>query len=201
MPIELVQPSKSILPSYLEALNEGTFCNMALGAFADESIEEISRAPDQYLKRINDPSPRVVELPDGSAYTISDHVLFWLVDGERYLGSVSLRFAGDREVIEEFGGHIGVAIRPELLNKGYGVRAATLAWQLAGAYFKERGTNPIYVSCNPTNTPSKRLIEHNGGKLVKEKIDAFGTGPSLIYAIDLRALEQRGKNFKCDQGP
>ncbi len=194
MPIELVKPCKEFLPSYLEALSEGTHCNMALGAFADESVDEISRDPDEYLKRINDTSPRVVELPDGSSYTIADHALFWLVDGARYLGSVSLRFAGDKEVIEEFGGHIGVAIRPGLLNKGYGVKAATLAWQLAGAYFKERGINPIFVSCNPTNTASKRLIEHNGGKLVQEKSDAFGTGPSLVYVIDLCALEQQNKN-------
>jgi predicted acetyltransferase len=187
MSIELVKPCKSILPSYLEAVEEGVYCNMALGAFADESVEEISREPDEYLKRINDSSPRVVELPDGSEYTVFDHELYWLVDGERYLGSVSLRYAGDRELIEEFGGHIGVAIRPGLLNKGYGVRAAALAWQLAGAFFRERGINSIYVTCNPSNSASKRLIEHNGGKLVQEKKDAFGSGPSLIYVIDLNA--------------
>ncbi len=194
MPIELVKPCKDFLSSYLEALAEGTHCNMALGAFADETPEEISRDPDGYISKINDTSARVVELPDGSSYTVADHALFWLVDGARYLGSVSLRFAGDKEVIEEFGGHIGVAIRPGLLNKGYGVRAATLAWQLAGAYFKEIGINQIFVSCNPTNTASKKLIEHNGGKLVQEKTDAFGTGPSLIYAIDLCSLEQQNNN-------
>ncbi len=185
MSIELVKPCKSILPSYIEALEEGAYCNMALGAFADESVEEISREPDEYLKRINDSSPRVVELPDGSEFTVFDHELYWLVDGERYLGSVSLRYAGDKELIEEFGGHIGVAIRPGLLNKGYGVRAAALAWQLAASYFREQGINSIYVTCNPSNSASKRLIEHNGGKLVQEKNDAFGSGPSLIYVIDL----------------
>ena len=191
MPIELVKPCMAILPSYLEALDEGAYCNMALGAFADESMEEISNDPDEYIRRINDESPRRVALPDGSEYTVAEHALLWLVDGERYLGSVSLRFSGDREVIEEFGGHIGVAIRPGLLNRGYGVRAAALAWQLAGAYFLERGINPIFVSCNPNNSASKRLIEHNGGKLVKEKSDAFGTGPSLIFFIDLTAHEKQ----------
>jgi predicted acetyltransferase len=186
MPVKLVRPCKAILPSYLEAIDEGSFCNMALGAFGDESAEEISKDPDEYIRRISDESPRKVAMPDGSEFTVAEHSLLWLVDGERYLGSVSLRFSGDKEVIEEFGGHIGVAIRPALLNKGYGVKAASLAWQLAGAYFKERGINSIYVSCNPTNTASRRLIEHNGGKLVKEKPDAFGTGPSLIFAIDLK---------------
>ena len=187
MSIELVKPCLSILPSYLEALAEGAYCNMALGAFADESVEEISSNPDDYLKRINDSSPRVVELPDGSEFTVFDHELYWLVDGNRYIGSVSLRYAGDRELIEEFGGNIGVAIRPGLLNKGFGVRAAALAWRLAATFFKERGINSIFVTCNPTNSASKRLIEHNGGKLAQEKNDAFGSGPSLIYVIDLDA--------------
>ncbi|PZM84335.1 MAG: hypothetical protein DKT66_06780 [Candidatus Melainabacteria bacterium] len=186
MTIELVRPSRKVLPSYLEALNEGTFCNMALGNFADESPEEISKDPDDYINRISDESPRIVAMPDGSEFTVTEHSLLWLVDGERYLGSVSLRFSGDRDVIEEFGGNIGIAIRPALLNVGYGVKAAALAWRLAGPYFKERGINSIYISCNPTNFASRRLIEHNGGKLVKEKNDAFGTGPSLIFVIDLQ---------------
>lgn len=187
MPIELVRPSRNILPSYLEALGEGTICNMALGAFADETAEEISKAPDEYIKRINVESPRKVAMPDGSEFTVTEHALLWLVDGERYLGSVSLRFSGDREVIEEFGGHIGVAIRPALLNRGYGVKAAALAWQLAGGYFLERGISKILVTCNPTNSASRRLIVHNGGRLVRERANAFGTGPSLIFEIDLRA--------------
>lgn len=186
MPIELVRPSKAILPSYLEALSEGDFCNMALGAFADESPEAIASDPEEYIRKISDESPRKVMMPDGSEFTVEEHSLLWLVDGNRYLGSVSLRFSGDREVIEDFGGHIGVAIRPALLNIGYGVKAARLAWKLAGAYFKERGINAIYVSCNPENSASRRLIEHNGGKLIQEKSDAFGTGPSLIFVIDLQ---------------
>ena len=186
MPIELVKPSAKVLPSYLEALAEGDFCNMALGAFADESPEEISKNPEEYIRRVNDSSPRVVQLPDGSEYCVTDHELYWLVDGDRYLGSVSLRYAGDRELIEEFGGHVGIAIRPALLNKGYGVRASALALQLTAPLFKARGIESIFVTCNPNNSPSKRLIEHNGGKLAKEKSDAFGTGPSLIYVIDLK---------------
>ncbi len=194
MAIRLVKPCREFIASYLEGLAEGTFCNMALGSFADESAEEISQNPDQYLSKINDESPRIVAMPDGKEFTVTEHALLWLVDDERYLGSVSLRFAGDREVIEEFGGHVGVAIRPRLLNKGYGVRAASLAWQLAGAFFLERGIKSIYVSCNPENSPSKRLIEHNGGKLAKELKDAFGTGPSLIYVIDLsqKAVRDHG---------
>jgi predicted acetyltransferase len=186
MAIQLVKPQKIFLPSYLEALQEGTFCNMALGAFADESAEEISNNPDEYIRRANDTAPRIVQLPDGSEYTVTDHELYWLTDGERYIGSVSLRYAGDKELIEEFGGHVGIAIRPGLLNRGYGVRASALALQLATTHFKRRGIDKIFVTCNPDNSPSKRLIEHSGGKLAKEKSDAFGTGPSLIYVINLQ---------------
>ncbi|HEY9756558.1 MAG TPA: GNAT family N-acetyltransferase [Oculatellaceae cyanobacterium] len=190
MAIVLSKPSLELLPSYLEALAEGSFCNMALGDFGDESVEKISEDPSGYIARITDPAPRKVKVPNGSVYELRNHELWWLHDGLRFLGTVSLRFAGDREVIEEYGGHVGLAIRPALLNKGYGVRAAQLAWKLVAETAISHGLRAILVTCNPDNAPSRRLIEHNGGKLVKRLEDALGTGPSLLYEIVLTPVTE-----------
>lgn len=187
MPIELIKPNTKVLPSYIDAIREAAFCNMALGSFADESPEEILQDPQRYINHILSMTPRVVIMLDGSQYSIYSHELFWLTDNDRFLGSVSLRYAGEEKVIEQFGGHIGIAIRPSLINRGYGVKAAALAWQLASEKFLERDITKIIVTCNPENAASRRLIEHNGGKLIEEREDAFGTGPSLIFEIDLTA--------------
>jgi predicted acetyltransferase len=187
--ITLIKPSASLLDSYLEALAEGSFCNMALGGFADDPRADIVRDPEQYLRKINDSSPRALDLPDGSRFTITDHELLWITDSKRFLGTVSLRYAGDRELLEDYGGHVGLAIRPSLLQKGYGVLAAQAAWQSAAARLASRGNlRAIRATCHPDNRPSKRLIEHMGGHLVGSQENAYGTGPNLIYEIELPAV-------------
>lgn len=41
MAIQLAKPCVELLPSYLESIQEGAFCNMALG-FGDDSFAKIS---------------------------------------------------------------------------------------------------------------------------------------------------------------
>jgi predicted acetyltransferase len=183
--ITLVEPCLALIPSYVEATREGVFCNMALGGFADEPAETIEKDPEAYLRSIIDTAPRVVKTNNGAEFIFTDHELLWITDGQRFIGTVSLRYAGDAAILDDYGGHIGLAIRPSLLNKGFGVKAAQEAWKLAGKLVREKGLSKIRVSCNPDNTPSKRLIEHNGGKLVRRDEDAHGTGPNLLYEIEL----------------
>lgn len=184
--ISLVKPSQELLPSYIEAIEEGTFCNMALGGFGDDPAATIRSDGQGYLNTITDRAPRVVRTKGGAEYPVQDHELFWITDGRRFIGTVSLRYAGDPEIIDNFGGHLGLAIRPALLNKGYGVKAAQQAWALAEMLIKEKGLTKVLVSCSPTNTASRRLIEHNGGKLLRRDEDAHGTGPNLLFEIDLQ---------------
>ena len=183
--ISLVKPSHKLLPSYIEAIEEGSFCNMALGCFADDSASTIRQDFDAYIRRITDPAPRAVKTKNGSEFSVTDHELLWITDGRRFIGTVSLRYSGDPEIIDDYGGHVGLAIRPSLLNKGFGVKAAQEAWKLAGKLVQDKGLTTIRVSCSPTNSASKRLIEHNGGKLIRRDEDVHGTGPNLLYEIAL----------------
>ena len=183
--ISLVHPTLKLLPSYLEAIEEGSFCNMALGGFADDPAKEIRQDEDAYIGKIKSRAPRMVKMQNGLEFSITDHELLWITDGHRFIGTVSLRYDGDPEIIDDYGGHIGLAIRPSLLNRGFGVKAAQQAWKLAGKLVQQKGLVKIRLSCSPTNTASKRLIEHNGGKLVRRDEDVHGTGPNLLYEIDL----------------
>jgi predicted acetyltransferase len=185
MQITLVTPNIELLPSYIEAIGEGKYCNMALGGFADDSAETITAAPDDYIRRITGTSKRTVRLPDGSEFTIHDHELFWITDGTRFMGTVSIRYAGDKELIELVAGHVGMAIRPSLLNQGYGVKAAREAWVLIKQKMQDKGVRHIIATCSPSNRASKRLIEHNGGRLIHECEDIHGMGANLTYQIDV----------------
>jgi predicted acetyltransferase len=184
--ISLVKPCQKLLQSYTEAIEEGSFCNMALGGFADDPVATIRQDGDAYIRKINDPAPRAVKTQNGSEFSLTDHELLWITDGRRFIGTVSLRYAGDSEILDEYGGHVGLAIRPALLNRGFGVKAAQQAWKLAGKLVSEKGLARIRVSCSPANTASKRLIEHNGGKLIRRDEDVHGTGPNLLYEIVLQ---------------
>ncbi|HEY9776175.1 MAG TPA: GNAT family N-acetyltransferase [Planktothrix sp.] len=185
MKISLVTPNSELLPSYIEAISEGKYCNMALGGFADDAVEAIERDRHGYLRKITNTCERKVRLPDGAEYTISDQELFWITDGTRFLGTVSIRYSGDAELIDLVAGHIGMAIRPSLLNQGYGVRAASEAWVQIKERMRDRGITHIIATCDPENRASKRLIEHNGGKLVQESKNLHGMGDNLTYRIEL----------------
>jgi predicted acetyltransferase len=158
---------------------------MALGGFADASKEVILADPEDYLRKITDTSERAVQMPDGSKFAISDHELFWITDGSRFIGTVSFRYAGDKELIELIGGHVGMAIRPSLLNRGYGVKAAEAAWHIVRQKMQERGIRSLIATCSPSNRSSKRLIEHNGGQLIDQSENIHGFGPNLTFQINL----------------
>jgi predicted acetyltransferase len=184
MAIHLVKPSIELLPSYLEAVQEGKYCNMALG-FGDDALSEIMKDKDAYVQKLNSPVPFKFKLPDGSEFEITDHELYWITDGKRFIGSVPLRFAGDADFIENFCGHTGMAIRPSLINRGYGVKALMHAFELGGGIAKAKGLDYILASCDKKNTASMRLIEHAGGKLFRSHDGFCGAEPNLIYQIFL----------------
>jgi predicted acetyltransferase len=82
----------------------------------------------------------------------------WVVEGEDYLGRVSLRHTLNDQLFT-WGGHIGYGVRPTA--RGRGVATAALAQMLGVA--AEMGIDPVLVTCDVDNEPSRRTIERNGG--------------------------------------
>jgi predicted acetyltransferase len=184
MTLKLVKPSAELLPSYIEALREGQFSAMQLG-FGKATAEEIEADPQGWLAKVNDPAPFTYTFKSGPSFNVTEHELLWITDGSRFLGTVALRYKGDHELINVYAGHVGMAIRPALLNQGYGPRAIRSAFNDLAVRARDHGLSYVYATCNPDNNASRRLIEHFGGVLEERAEDVFGTGPNLRYKISL----------------
>jgi predicted acetyltransferase len=86
----------------------------------------------------------------------------WLVDGQEYLGRLSIRHAlTDRLRIE--GGHIGYEIRPTQRRHGYATVMLGMGLPIANGL----GIDPALLTCDATNIASQRVIEANGGLLAE----------------------------------
>ena|SRR3989338_6936557 len=86
--------------------------------------------------------------------------VYWLADGKKFLGQTSMRHKLNKN-LRRHGGHIGYWIVPKQRGKGYGKLILKLALQKA----KRLGIKHVLISCDVKNTPSRRIIESNGGKL------------------------------------
>lgn len=85
----------------------------------------------------------------------------WFVDGPEYLGTVMIRHRLTPQLRAE-GGHIGYHVVPGHRRRGYATA------MLAGACDWCRrclDLTEVLLTCDDTNTASRRVIEANGGKL------------------------------------
>ncbi len=84
----------------------------------------------------------------------------WFVDGDEYLGRLSVRHALN-DWLRQVGGHIGYEVRPTARRQGHATRMLALALPVAASL----GIDPALVTCDVDNTASRRVIEANGGRL------------------------------------
>jgi predicted acetyltransferase len=82
----------------------------------------------------------------------------WWVDGDTYLGRVSIRHLLT-DHLRRFGGHIGYWIRPSARGQGHGSAAFWASFPVAVAL----GIDPALVTCDEDNLASRRIIERAGG--------------------------------------
>jgi len=84
----------------------------------------------------------------------------WLVEGDEYLGRLSIRHRLNRRLRFK-GGHIGYDVRPSRRRRGH----ATLMLRLSLPVAHQLGIDPALITCDDTNVASRRVIEANGGRL------------------------------------
>lgn len=82
----------------------------------------------------------------------------WWVDGDSYLGRVSIRHQLN-DHLRTLGGHIGYWIRPSARGLGHGSAAFRDSLPLAAAL----GIDPALLTCDEDNVASRRIIEGAGG--------------------------------------
>ena len=110
------------------------------------------------LKRLEDCASGV-NLPEGFVPSST----YWLIEDGEIVGVSNLRhYLNDR--IREYGGHIGLGIRPSCQGRGLGTRLLALTIEAA----RRRGIGEIHVHCNKDNPASAGMIVANGGMLDSE---------------------------------
>lgn len=148
--LTLVEPSMTYKKPCLDAVREfhaaGEYAIDAeqLGAKFEELIAHLVAAKDPG----NTPPG---ELP---------YEDFWLMDGEEWIGKLTLRTTINTKFLHA-GGHIGYEIRPSKRHRGYGTALLRLGLEKA----RERGLQRVLLTCDETNIASRKVIENNGGKL------------------------------------
>ena len=129
-----------------------------------------------YLQRLDDLA-NGINIPD--SYVPSS--TFWLVDGDEILGVSNLRhFLNDK--IRQYGGHIGLGIRPSQRGKGLG----SLLMALTIGEARKRGIGEIHIHCEKNNEASVRTITGNHGVLDSEA--DYGDPPVTIQRYVVAAV-------------
>ena len=106
---------------------------------------------------------------------------FWLVDGGKYIGLVQIRVEPSSGIDPRLKNHVYYEIRPSMRKKGYGTAALGLALKKARRF----GLAHIILVCRKSNTGSRKIIERNGGKLLRTVSIRGYPQPFLKYRIDL----------------
>lgn len=150
---ELVRPSAKYKSSFIEAVREAQAAQSGLGDTLKWNVQEIEQDFEAVLKDLSRYEPGN-DLPEGFVH--SEYL--WLVDGDDYLGRVSIRHSLNERLLQ-FGGHIGYEVRPSARRQG----SATLMLKLALARCRELGIGQALLTCDDENTASWKVMEANGG--------------------------------------
>ncbi len=104
------------------------------------------------------------------------------IDREEEMGTVNLRI-GSTPHVERYAGHIGYGVHAAYRGHHYAARSVVLLRPLACSL----GIDPIWITCDPENTASRRSLEIAGAELI-EIVDV---------AEDCGIRKYGGKARKC----
>ncbi|MFF2146589.1 GNAT family N-acetyltransferase [Kitasatospora sp. NPDC058190] len=85
----------------------------------------------------------------------------WWADGDQLLGRIAIRHRLTPR-LKRVGGHIGYDVRPSARRRGHATAMLAAAMPVAAAL----GISQVLLTCDESNTASRRVIEANGGRLV-----------------------------------
>ncbi len=164
----LIEPAAGVRASFLLAMGE--FLSEGRTGPGDDSMlgREIRQfggswaTPhgfERYLRHLRedaDPStPRATHLVPSTT--------LWWVEGDDYLGRLSIRHHLTQRLLE-VGGHIGYDVRPTARRSGH----ATAMLAAALPHARDLGIDRALLTCDVDNVGSRRVIETNGGVFENE---------------------------------
>lgn len=188
--VELAWPTLDRLPEVAAALRRGWSPDNIRGeAAAREELARIERDAPAYVASLVDREAKgpPIALPDGSTARRLPGYVRWIWEGG-FCGVIGFRWQpGTPELPPHVLGHIGYSVVPWARNRGLATKA--LGAQLADC--AREGLRHVFVTTDPANVASQRVIERNGGVLVERfvKPAALGGTESLRYRIAVETLK------------
>ncbi len=166
---QLIAPTTRVHASFLVAMAE--FLDEERGGADDQSM--VGREIREYAQRWADPAEFAAYVrrlcadalegsPRPAGYVPATSL--WWTEGAEYLGRLAIRHRLTPRLLT-VGGHIGYDVRPTARRRGHAT--AMLAAALPVAH--ELGIDPALVTCDVTNSGSRKVIEANGGVLEDER--------------------------------
>ena len=154
---QLLPPTTALHASFLAALaeyqREGRYQDLDAALLGDAA------AFAQYVQGLRAQALPETPRPEG---WVSVTTLWW-TDGDEYVGRLSIRHSLTDD-LRRVGGHIGYEVRPSARGCGHATQMLAAALPVAAAM----GIDPALVTCDAANIASRRVIEHNGGRLENE---------------------------------
>lgn len=105
--------------------------------------------------------------------------LFFLSDGRKIYGAITIR-AGKNSSAVGLDGHCGYGIRPSERRKGLAGKMLAMALPM----MRDRGINPIIITCDKDNVGSAKTVLSNRGELVRE-VRGERTG-NVVQVFEIR---------------
>lgn len=180
----LISPSRKYFESYVQACHE--YDELKQHSFLHDLYEFGHLKPEGEIS-FNTWKKGIIhqnyfDVIDGKYQMIDmPSTTFWLVNEKEYLAIGIIRHRLTK-ALEEYGGHIGYAVRPSKWNQGYG----TLNLKLLLKEANKLKINPALVTCDESNIASAKIIETNGGKLW-DKLPTCSEGKNIMlcrYWVD-----------------
>lgn len=169
----LIIPSTKYKKSFLEAVYEFKKENNWHMLSVDIPIEDVNKNFSSYVKRVRNLSKGI-----GLVKGYVSETVYWLIDSKKFIGIASIRHRLTKH-LRLIGGHIGYEVRPSERKKGYGKKILEMALIKA----RQLGINKILVTCDETNTASRKIIEYCGGVLEDARSQGGGKPKKLRFWI------------------
>lgn len=142
-----------------EFLHEGRGMSSDDSMVAREMREfgAVWRTPEGFLEYVERLRADASESTMRASYLVPS-TTYWWVDGDEYIGRISIRHRLTPRLLE-IGGHIGYDVRPSARRRGHATAMLRAVLPLAHAL----GIDPALLTCDTDNIASRKVIEANGG--------------------------------------
>jgi predicted acetyltransferase len=170
MTVELIRPDVKYRRSYLQAVHELKVDNHH--RYRNVDVDALESGFELFIASELSEQPQSDRVPD---------TIYWLVEGDEFIGRISLRHYLN-EFLRRYGGHIGYEVRPSRRRQGHGTHMLALLLEKA----RQRGMERVMLTCDVNNLGSRRIIEANGGVLEDiQEWPEVNPNPYCRYWIDL----------------